>query len=329
MPITRDISLAARRLRAGEVVAFPTETVYGLGADAGNPAAVRRIFTLKGRPANHPLIVHIGETRQIEDWARDIPPLAWRLAERFWPGPLTLILQRGLAPLEVTGGQDSVGLRCPSHPVALDLLRQFGGGIAAPSANRFGRVSPTRAEHVVAEFGNAVDTILEGGDCTVGLESTILSLLGDLPVLLRPGAIARAEMEAIIGAPIPGVEPNAEVRAPGLLDSHYAPDTRLLLCAAERLATLTAGLLDRGHRVAVMTRTLRPDDLPPGVRRHTMPTDPSDYGRQLYACLRTLDSGDFDDIIVEQPPDEEPWRAVNDRLGRASHGNSMSHSPPD
>lgn len=324
MPITRDIALAARRLRAGQVVAFPTETVYGLGADAGNAEAVRRIFALKGRPANHPLIVHIGETRQIEDWARDIPPLAWRLAERFWPGPLTLILKRGQAPLEVTGGQDSVGLRCPSHPVALDLLRQFGGGIAAPSANRFGRVSPTRAEHVVAEFGNAVETILEGGDCTVGLESTILSLLGDPPVLLRPGAIARAELEAIIGAPIPGVEPNTEVRAPGLLDSHYAPDTRLLLCRAERLTTLTAGLLGHGHRVAVMTRTLPPDDLPPGAQRHAMPTDPADYGRQLYASLRTLDSEDFDDIIVEQPPDEEPWRAVNDRLGRASHESSMS-----
>jgi len=226
--------------------------------------------------------------------------------------------------LEVTGGQDSVGLRVPDHPVALSLLRTFGGGVAAPSANRFGRVSPTRAEHVLDEFGDTIDLVLAGGDCRVGLESTILSLLGEPPVLLRPGAIARAEMEAIIGSPIPGVEPNAEVRAPGLLDSHYAPDTRLLLCGADRLATLTAGLLDRGHRVAVMSRTLAPDDLPPGVRRHAMPTDPADYGRQLYACLRTLDSGDFDDIIVEQPPDEEPWRAVNDRLGRASHEGSTS-----
>ena len=320
MPITRDIAQAARRLRAGQVVAFPTETVYGLGADAGNPEAVRRIFTLKGRPANHPLIVHLGEPRQIEHWAREIPPLAWRLAERFWPGPLTLILKRGRTPLEVTGGQDSVGLRVPSHPVALDLLRQFGGGIAAPSANRFGRVSPTRAEHVVAEFGDVLDTILEGGDCAVGLESTILSLLGERPVLLRPGAIARAELEPLLGSPLFGATSDTEVRAPGLLDSHYAPDTRLLRCAPDRLPALTAELLERGRRVAVMTRTLPPDESPPDVYRYGMPLEPGDYGRQLYASLRSLDGGDFDDIVVEQPPDEEAWRAVNDRLGRASHG---------
>jgi len=323
MPMTRDIALAAHRLREGGVVAFPTETVYGLGADACNPDAVRRVFAIKGRPANHPLIVHIGDAERIKDWARDIPPVAWRLAESFWPGPLTLILRRGRAPLGVTGGQDSVGLRMPDHPVALELLRIFGGGIAAPSANRFGRVSPTRAEHVLAEFGEDVDLILEGGECRVGLESTILGLLGDKPTLLRPGAIALTELEAVIDAPIAGAAPGFETRAPGMLESHYAPDTRLVLCGPERLAALMGELVDRGLRVAVMTRTHQVDGWPPGVHRHRMPPAPPDYGRQLYASLRALDDGDFDVILVEQPPADEAWRAVNDRLGRASHSHAV------
>ena len=319
MPITHDIDAAVRRLRAGGLVAFPTETVYGLGADAAHPAAVRRIFTVKGRPPTHPLIVHIGDAGMLSEWARDIPPAALRLAERFWPGPLTLILRRGKAPLEVTGGQDSVGLRVPGHPVALDLLRRFGGGIAAPSANRFGRVSPTRAEHVLDEFGETVDLILAGGDCRVGLESTILSLVGEQPELLRPGAIAASELAAVLGAPLPGQPITRDVRAPGMLESHYAPDTRLLLCRPEQVAATTRELMVRGLRIAVMTRTLSAEDLPAGVHPHPMPAGGAEYGRQLYASLRRLDDADFDIIIVEQPPADEAWRAVNDRLGRASH----------
>ena len=319
MPITNDIEAAVSRLRAGGLVAFPTETVYGLGADAANPDAVRRIFAVKGRPSDHPLIVHIGDAAMMLAWAREIPPVALRLAERFWPGPLTLILKRGQAPLEVTGGQDSVGLRVPGHPVALELLRRFGGGIAAPSANRFGRVSPTRAEHVLDEFGESVDLILAGGDCRVGLESTILSLVGEQPVLLRPGAIAASELEAVIGAPLAGQPINTDVRAPGMLESHYAPDTRLLLCCPEQLAATSRELTARGLRIAVMMRTLSADELPNGPHQHPMPAGASEYGRQLYASLRRLDDADFDIILVEQPPDEEAWRAVNDRLGRASH----------
>ena len=319
MPITDDIDAAVRRLRAGGLVAFPTETVYGLGADAANPEAVRRIFAVKGRPADHPLIVHIGDAGMLSAWAREIPPVALRLAERFWPGPLTLILRRGKAPLEVTGGQDSVGLRVPGHPVALDLLRRFGGGIAAPSANRFGRVSPTRAEHVLDEFGETVDLILAGGDCRVGLESTILSLVGEQPVLLRPGAIAASELESVLGAPLAGQPMTSDVRAPGMLESHYAPDTRLLVCRPEQLAATTRELMARGLRIAVMTRTLLADNLPAGPHFNPMPAGAADYGRQLYASLRRLDDDDFDIIVVEQPPEDEAWRAVNDRLGRASN----------
>ena len=320
MPITDDIDAAVRRLRAGGLVAFPTETVYGLGADAANSGAVRRIFAVKGRPADHPLIVHIGDAGMLSAWAREIPPAALRLAERFWPGPLTLILRRGQAPLEVTGGQDSVGLRVPGHPVALDLLRRFGGGIAAPSANRFGRVSPTRAEHVLDEFGETVDLILAGGDCRVGLESTILSLVGEQPVLLRPGAVAASELEAVLGAPLAGQPMTGDVRAPGMLESHYAPDTRLLLCRPEQLAATAREFLAHGLRIALMSRTLSADDLPVGLHLHPMPAGAAEYGRQLYASLRRLDDDDFDIIVVEQPPDDEAWRAVNDRLGRASHG---------
>jgi L-threonylcarbamoyladenylate synthase len=319
MPITNDIEAAVCRLRAGGLVAFPTETVYGLGADAANPAAVRRIFAVKGRPPDHPLIIHIGDAAMMPAWVREIPHVALRLAERFWPGPLTLILKRGQAPLEVTGGQDSVGLRVPGHPVALELLRRFGGGIAAPSANRFGRVSPTRAEHVLDEFGESVDLILAGGDCRVGLESSILSLVGERPVLLRPGAIAASELEAVIGAPLAGQPITSDVRAPGMLESHYAPDTRLLLCRPEQLAATSRELTAHGLRIAVMTRTLSTDELPAGPHPHPMPADAPEYGRQLYASLRRLDDADLDIILVEQPPDEEAWQAVNDRLGRASH----------
>ncbi len=319
MPISDDIEAAAHRLRAGGVVAFPTETVYGLGADARQPAAVRRVFTLKGRPADHPLIVHLGEAAMMMDWARAIPAAAERLAAHFWPGPLTLILQRGQAPLEVTGGQDSIGLRVPDHPVALALLRAFGGGVAAPSANRFGRISPTRATHVLEELGDAPDLILEGGDCRVGLESTILSLVGEQPVLLRPGAIARAALESVIGQPIAEAGPAPDIRAPGLLASHYAPVTPLLVYPVERLDGLIMERLQRGQRLALMTRTPWTGPRSAALHVQPMPSDADAYGHALYATLRALDHAGFDVIIAEQPPVDEPWRAVNDRLGRASH----------
>lgn len=319
------IQEAVALLSSGDVVAFPTETVYGLGADAGNPKAVRRIFAIKGRPANHPLIVHIGDVSLMREWAREVPPAAERLAERFWPGPLTLILKRGKAPLEVTGGQDSVGLRMPDHPVALALLRAFGGGVAAPSANRFGRVSPTRAEHVLAELGETVDLILEGGDCRVGLESTILSLTDGQPVLLRPGAISCAALETVIGTPIATPARVADIRAPGLLAAHYAPATRLLICPSAALVARIDACLEVGARVAVMSysagglaasRTAQ-------VSLRPMPETADDYGRALYATLRELDLQGFDVILVEAPPRDEAYRAINDRLDRASHGSGQ------
>jgi len=195
-----DIVIAAAILQRGGVVAFPTETVYGLGADALNAAAVERIFTIKGRPTHHPLIVHLADAAQLHEWARDIPEIAYTLAAHFWPGALTLILKRAArVPDNVTGGQDTIGLRVPDHPVALELLQKFGGGIAAPSANRFGRISPTAQEHVRTELGSAVDMILDGGPCQVGLESTIVSLVGERPVILRPGGVSREALEAVLG----------------------------------------------------------------------------------------------------------------------------------
>jgi L-threonylcarbamoyladenylate synthase len=314
------IARAAALLRAGGVVAFPTETVYGLGADAANDEALRRIFSLKGRPADHPLIVHIAAAAQMQDWARDIPAAAYALAERFWPGPLTLILRRreGVSAL-VTGGQETIGLRIPAHPVALALLRIFGGGVAAPSANRFGRVSPTRAEHVREELGGGPDLILDGGDCPVGVESTIVDLTGSVPVILRPGGIPPEALERVMGQKIelPGAARTG--RAPGMLASHYAPATPLRLVARAELPAVAASLSATGKRVAVMALS--------GCASATgqtvaMPSEPAAYGRDLYAVIRMLDGGGHDAILVEMPPQTEAWLAVNDRLRKAGGGDS-------
>jgi L-threonylcarbamoyladenylate synthase len=311
-----EIAQAAEILRAGGLVAFPTETVYGLGADASNAAAVRRIFAAKGRPADHPVIVHVLDPSWLPRFARQVPEAAERLAARFWPGPLTLILPRAPGvPDVVTGGQDTVGLRVPAHPVARALLAAFGGGIAAPSANRFGRISPTRAEHVRAELGAAVDMVLEGGACEVGVESTIVDLVGAAPAILRPGRIRPEDVAAALGRPVP-VAARSEVRAPGTLESHYAPATPLRLVAAGALA---AEALAAGGRAAVLAREVaRPAGLPPGAWV-TAPGDPEGYERALYAALRDLDALGRAEILVEAPPPGEAWLAVRDRLGRAAH----------
>lgn len=321
-PSLRDLADAAQCLRDGGLVAFPTETVYGLGADASNPAAVRRIFAAKGRPADHPLIVHLPGAEALESWAREIPPGAWRLAERFWPGPLTLILRRAAkAPLEVTGGQDSVGLRVPNHPVALALLRAFGGGVAAPSANRFGRVSPTCAEHVREELDGRVDRILDGGPCRVGVESTILSLAEGRPRLLRPGGIPLSALQEVLGEEIAAPEAGCEIRAPGLLASHYAPATRLEVWLPDALDSRRDQLARQGRTVAVMRIGHGAGDKQDAL---VMPGDAAGYARQLYAVLRRLDAGGFDVLLAEAPPDTEDWQAVNDRLRRASHSGEYS-----
>lgn len=312
-----ELAKAAGVLRSGGLVAFPTETVYGLGADASNEEAVARIFAAKGRPADHPLIVHLAQVDDIARWARDVPASAWRVAERFWPGPLTLILKRAAGVSDaVTGGQDTVGLRMPDHPVALDLLRAFGGGIAAPSANRFGRVSPTSAAHVLAELGDAVDCVIDGGACAVGLESTILDLSGKHPRLLRPGAVTPAVLAETLGE-LPTWLAAGGPRAPGRLPSHYSPDTPLELVATAAIESTVRTILAQGHSVAVLSAH------PPATgdarcRWAVMPTDPREYGRVLYARLRDADAWGCRSILVELPSAAGEWEAVRDRLRRAA-----------
>lgn len=313
-----DIAAAVQRLRQGELVCFPTETVYGLGADAGNPDAVAKIFALKGRPSNHPLIVHLGGSAQLDHWAQNVPAAAWDLAKAFWPGPLTLILEKApWVPAAVTGGQQTIGLRIPAHPLALELLQQFGGGLAAPSANRFGQVSPTTADHVRSEFGGQVPLILDGGPCTVGVESTILQLTGEEPVLLRPGRITPSQLAAVLDRVPRGHQASDQVRAPGLLASHYAPRTPLQLCPAEELVGYC-----RRHphlRIALLCRrATAPSNLPEPASLITMPDNPSDYGQALYATLRELDRQGYDLILVADPPTNEPWQAIHNRLSRAA-----------
>lgn len=299
-----EIAAAVAVLRAGDLVAFPTETVYGLGADARNPAALRKVYALKGRPSTHPLILHLHSAAELDAWAANIPTAARQLAARFWPGPLTLVLSRAAGvPDELTGGQDSIAIRVPAHPVARQLLAAFGSGIAAPSANRYGRVSPTSAQHVREEFPQDL-LVLEGGDCEVGLESTIVSLLDDAPRLLRPGVITRAAIEAELGRSLAvGAASNAP-RVPGSTLQHYAPQTPLELVARGTLAQAVAAAAARGEQVA----TLACHD----------GTDAVDYGRVLYAELRRLDKLGASRILAEQVPPTPQWDAVRDRLSRAA-----------
>lgn len=303
------VAEATEALRRGELVAFPTETVYGLGADARNPEAVRKIFTAKGRPADHPLIVHLPDAAYLPDWAEAVPAVALELAERFWPGPLTLILRRSSrVPDEVTGAQDTVGLRVPGHPVALELLRAFAGGVAAPSANRFGRISPTRAAHVAEELGERVSLILDGGESEVGLESSILDLTGARARLLRPGGVAPAALAAVLGY-APEVVTRAGMRVSGALASHYAPRTPAVLVERVDGPELRAS-------AAVLSRRARPAGFG-GVWLELPPT-PEAYAQRLYAALRELDALGLEGLYIEAVPEDEAWLAVRDRLRRAT-----------
>ena len=322
-PTAEAIAAAAVRLAAGGLVAFPTETVYGLGGDAGNPEAVRRIFEAKGRPADHPVIVHLPDAAHLPHWARAVPDGAAALARAFWPGPLTLILPKAGHVLDVvTGRQDSVGLRVPSHPVARALLAAFAGlggrGIAAPSANRFGHVSPTTAAHVADDLGDAVDVILDGGASEVGIESTIVSFVGAAPVLLRPGGIAPESIARVLGASLHDPDAHAP-RAPGTVASHYAPRTRTLLVPADALRATAAQHATRGDGVAVLARGVRAPDGFDGTWL-AAPADPAGYAHDLYANLRALDACGADLIVVEHPPADPAWEAVRDRLSRAAAG---------
>jgi L-threonylcarbamoyladenylate synthase len=310
-----DVSEAVRVLRRGGLVALPTETVYGLGADASNELAVRRIFAAKGRPSTHPLIVHVASADAARAWVAEFPPLAQTLAEHFWPGPLTLILKRSpRASDAVTGGQDTVAVRVPNHPLALELLGEFGGGIAAPSANTFGHVSPTTAAHVRSELGDAVDLVLDGGPCAVGVESTIVDLTSGAPRLLRPGGISKEQLESALRLAV--LPPAAEVRAPGMLASHYAPRAGLVLVATEaELFKAAEERVKAGAKVAVLSTV--PVPLPNGAVGYAVPADAAEYARQLYAQLRQLDEKGYDVIVAALPPEAGLGLAVRDRLTRA------------
>ena len=316
-----EIQQAAERLRAGELVAFPTETVYGLGADALNPEAAAKIFAAKGRPADHPLIVHLPDAAQLPIWASSIPREAIALARAFWPGPLTLILKRSdEVPDIVTGGQDTVGLRVPGHPVALELLRAFGSGVAAPSANRFGRISPTTAAHVREELGEAVAVVLDGGECDVGIESTIVDFSRGVPVMLRPGRVTLDQMRHVLGAPVlsPDAADTTAPRASGTLASHYAPATPVRLLDVPALYAAVVAAAQAGQRIGVLSRTLTDEAPANGSVWLHLPSDPSGYAHRLYRDLRRLDQCGAELLLIEAPPATPEWQAVNDRLKRAA-----------
>jgi L-threonylcarbamoyladenylate synthase len=313
---------AARRIQAGGLVGFPTETVYGLGADASSDSAVAGIFAAKGRPADHPLIVHVASQSQVDAYASSVPAFARRLIQAFWPGPLTVILpRRAGVGTAAAGGQDSIGLRCPSHPVAQALLRACNTGVAAPSANRFGRVSPTTARHVSEELGEDL-LVLDGGPCELGIESSIVDCTRGRPVLLRPGVLTRAQLEAACGEPIIGNEEwaagaGAAPRASGTLESHYAPTARVrLMDTAALQAALDLLGKDAAH-IAVYARSIVRIQSERVLYRR-MPDDAGAAAQQLFAVLRDFDARGVKLIWVEQIPLLPDWDGVRDRLERAS-----------
>jgi L-threonylcarbamoyladenylate synthase len=305
---------AAKRLIAGDLVAFPTETVYGLGADASNSQAVARIYSVKGRPNDHPLIVHIASMKRMGDWASEVPEYAIALAREFWPGPMTLVLKRSeLAADFVTGGQDTVGVRVPDHVVALALLEAFekagGKGVAAPSANRFGHVSPTTAAAVVEELADYLskdDLVLDGGACAVGVESTIIDCTGLLPRVLRPGAISTAMIEEVTGLNALSVDGADQIRVSGSLENHYAPAAKVLLCEVP-----IAGQGFIAHKNI---------ETPQGVIRLASPDDEEEFARILYSALREADAQGLKEVVVIEPIGIGIAVAIRDRLARAANG---------
>jgi len=317
------LAAAIAALRRSEVIGLPTETVYGLAGDAANPAALQQIYALKGRPAGHPVIVHLGDAAQLDDWAREVPAAARTLAARFWPGPLTLILRRGARVMDlVTGGQDTVGIRVPAHPLALAVLRAFGGGLAAPSANRYGHVSPTTAQHVREEFGDELPIVLDGGPCAVGIESTIVDLSGELPRVLRPGQIGVEAISAALKGAVATGAAHSSPRVPGALRSHYAPRAPAELVARAELLVRA----DRSRREDERAQMLAIGTLPDGGEGLALPTEPEAYARHLYAALRQLDAEGADRILIEAPPTDPSWNAIRDRVQRATARTSATEA---
>lgn len=313
------VEQAAKRIRAGDLVAFPTETVYGLGADASNDAAVAKIFAAKGRPADHPLIVHIASAAQVSDYASSVPPFAQALIQAFWPGPLTVILPRkpGVATA-AAGGQNSIGLRCPAHPLALEFLKLCNTGVAGPSANKFGRVSPTTARHVAQEFGDSL-IVLDGGPCKVGIESSIVDCTRSQPVLLRPGVLTREQLSAACGQPVLSADeqPDTAPRAPGTLESHYAPNAKVRLMQAGAIQTALDLLGADAAHIAVYARSIvRIQSAKVLYRR--MPDDALATAEQMFAVLRDFDAQGVKLIWIEPVPGAADWDGVRDRLARAA-----------
>ena len=321
-PAPELLARAAAIIRSGGLVAFPTETVYGLGANALDEAAVRRIFAAKGRPSTNPLIVHVADLAAARDLAAEWPTAADRLGSRFWPGPLTLVVaRRADVPDLVTAGLPSVALRVPSHPIALGLLRASGVPIAAPSANRYTEISPTSAEHVVKGLAGRVDLVLDGGSTSLGIESTVVDLSRGRPVLLRTGTLSRAELEAEVGPLLdaPEIDDDAPRPSPGMARRHYAPRATLRLFHRgedERIAEEVTTAAARGERVGALLLTALHLPLDRAV---TMPSDPASYARRLYAALHEMDDAGCGLILVETVPNEPEWTGIRDRLDRAAH----------
>jgi len=317
------IEHAVKLLKNGKLVAIPTETVYGLGADARNPTALQNIYVAKGRPATNPLIIHIPNPDAITEWATDIPDEAWQLAASFWPGPLTLILQRRQDVSQIiTGGQDTVALRVPNHPITLELLRRFDGGIAAPSANRYGRISPTTAAHVAASLGAKVDYILEGGPCAIGIESTIVSLLGSSPVILRQGSISSEALSNVLGKAVSDSSHQPKMITPGSSASHYAPLQPLYLLEKNHLFETALKLMEENNSFSALSFSEKPSEFNLEMCQWICaPLNPAQYAQQLYDNLHSLDKINNICILVEVPPDTKEWLAIKDRLQRASRPN--------
>lgn len=325
-PTANNVKRCAQALQNGQLVAFPTETVFGLGAAVTQAAAIEGIFKAKGRPSEHPLIAHVAPGVELQHWVTEVTPTMQKLMDAFWPGPLTLVVPRGdRMPLQVTGGQDSVGIRCPSHPVAIELLTAVGVPVAAPSANRFGKVSPTRASHVLAELGDRIPYILDGDVPEVGIESTIVSLLAEQPAVLRPGAITAAQIEAVLGVTVKthgevSKTPDANPRVSGALEKHYSPDAKVWVLQASELAnlsleqpTLCVGWSDEFLQQADALRELNS-----GVTVEALNNDPAEVAKALYATLRQADELACKQVLFEKPPIHPDWEALADRLKRAA-----------
>jgi L-threonylcarbamoyladenylate synthase len=344
------IEEAAKLLKEGQLVAFPTETVYGLGADASNASAIKKLYEAKGRPSSHPVIVHLHHVEQISNWAIDIPESAAILARAFWPGPMTLVMKRTAKVLDaVTGGQDTVGLRIPSHPLALAVLKEFGGGLVAPSANKFGRLSPTSAADVRAEFGDELAMVLDGGSCQVGIESTIIDLTSGRPRILRPGMISVSMIYSVLGEKFDSREwdrrdsgsarvdttakeklndvasdEEHDIRVPGSLASHYAPVTPLYLIPSSEFSTFLDSQLQVDRNITVVSFRSPSNEFTERTWA-TLPKNPSEFARLIYSTLRRLDALHPRMIILESPPVSttgtdplDAWSGINDRLSRAS-----------